>query len=158
MWGRDIPDWSTATNPVSTNSTDPGTTPLMFYTGGSQPVDIKNTDGTQIKKPDVQEMEVTVNNNLERIWILGQALVKFMPFKERRITGRLVVYWNQKDYYPLLLNDTFQDIVWRFHSNGTTLTLEDAKFRTLSAFTIQPLNVIQETYEFAALTANLSAI
>src|SRR3989441_9483896 len=76
-----------SSSPIGSGSfaTDPATNPWTFYDGGANPVTIGAVN------PDVREFSVTFERNLERLHVLGQSQQKFLPPKQRRITGSFTI-------------------------------------------------------------------
>ncbi len=142
----------TTSNPIGAGSfaTDPALNPWAFYDGGTNPVTISAVN------PDVREISVTFERNLERLHVLGQSQQKFMPPKHRRISGTFTILWEDTSQYTNLANDTGVTITWVLKSATSTLTLSNCKIHRLEDFPFQPTEVVVEKYAFTALTASLS--
>ncbi len=149
--GKAIPVPSTS-NPIGsgTFATDPATNPWAFYDGGTNPVTIGAAN------PDVREISVTFERNLERLHVLGQNQQKFMPPKHRRMSGTFTILWEDTSQYSNLANDTGVTISWVLKSGTSTLTLSNCKIHRLEDFPFQPTDVVIEKYAFTALTGSLS--
>ncbi len=141
-----------ATNPIGTGSfaTDPATNPWTFYDGGTNPVTIGAVN------PDVREISVTFERNLERLHVLGQSQQKFLPPKHRRITGNFTILWEDTNQYTNLTSDTGVTITWVLKTATSTLTLTGCKIHRLEDFPFQPTEIVVEKYAFTALTASLT--
>jgi len=142
----------TSSSPIGTGSfaTDPATNPWAFYDGGTNPVTIGAAN------PDVREISVTFERNVERLHVLGDSKHKFLPPKHRRITGTFTILWEDTTQYSNLANDTGVTISWVLKSATSTLTLSNCKIHRLEDFPFQPTEVVVEKYAFTALTASLS--
>ncbi len=151
LQGKAVPVPST-TSPIGTGSfaTDPGTNPWTFYDGGTNPVTIGGVN------PDVREISVTFERNLERLHVVGQSQQKFLPPKHRRITGNFTILWEDTTQYTNLTSDTGVTISWVLKSATSTLTLTGCKITRLEDFTFQPTEIVVEKYGFTALTASLA--
>ncbi len=149
--GKAIPVPS-ATNPIGTGSfaTDPATNPWSFYDGGTNPITIGAVN------PDVREISVTFERNLERLHVLGQSQQKFLPPKHRRITGNFTILWEDTNQYTNLTSDTGVTISWILKSATSTLSLSNCKIHRLEDFPFQPTEIVVEKYGFTALTASLT--
>ncbi len=149
--GKAIPVPST-TSPIGTGTfaTDPATNPWTFYDGGTNPVTIGAVS------PDVREITVTFERNLERLHVLGQSQQKFLPPKHRRITGNFTILWEDTNQYTNLTSDTGVAISWILKSATSTLTLSNCKIHRLEDFPFQPTEIVVEKYGFTALTASLT--
>src|SRR3990172_3018522 len=88
----------TTSNPIGSGSfaTDSAFTPWAFYDGGTNPVMIGGVN------PDVREISVTFERNLERLHVLGASQQKFMPPKHRRISGTFTILWEDTTQYSNL--------------------------------------------------------
>ena len=131
-------------------ATDPATAPFMFYDGGANPV----TFGT--RTPDVREMEVTFNRNLERVHVLGLSKQKFLPPRFRSIEGRFTILWEDLNQYTDLTGDTAQTLTWVLKTATSTLTLTGCKYRKLDSLVLQPEALALERYSFTALSASIT--
>ncbi len=142
----------TTSNPIGAGSfaTDPALNPWAFYDGGTNPVTIGAVN------PDVREISVTFERNLERLHVLGQSQQKFLPPKHRRISGTFTILWEDTSQYTNLANDTGVTITWVLKSATSTLTLSNCKIHRLEDFPFQPTEVVVEKYAFTALTASLT--
>lgn len=149
--GKALPIPFTA-SPIGAGSfaTDPATNPFTFYDGGTNPVTVGAAN------PDVREISVTFERNLERLHVLGASQQKFMPPKHRRITGTFTILWEDKDQYTNLVNDTGVTISWVLKSAVSTLTLTSCKIHRLEDFSFQPTEIVMEKFAFTALTASLT--
>ncbi len=141
-----------ATNPIGTGSfaTDPATNPWTFYDGGTNPVTVGAVN------PDVREISVTFERNLERLHVLGQSQQKFLLPKHRRITGNFTILWEDTNQYTNLTSDTGVTISWVLKTATSTLTLTGCKIHRLEDFPFQPTEIVVEKYAFTALTASLT--
>ena len=141
-----------ASNPIGTGSfaTDPALNPWAFYDGGTNPVTVGAAN------PDVREISVTFERNLEELSVLGQSQHKFLPPKHRRITGTFTILWEDTSQYTNLANDTGVTISWVLKSATSTLTLSNCKIHRLEDFPFQPTEIVVEKYAFTALTASLT--
>ncbi len=141
-----------ASNPIGTGSfaTDPATNPWAFYDGGTNPVTIGAVN------PDVREISVTFERNVERLHVLGQSQQKFLPPKHRRINGTFTILWEDTTQYSNLANNTGVTISWVLKTATSTLTLSSCKIHRLEEFPFQPTEIVVEKYAFSALTASLS--
>src|SRR5256712_214709 len=146
-----IPAPST-TNPIGTGTfaTDPATNPWTFYDGGTNPITIGAVN------PDVREFSVTFERNLERLHVLGQSQQKFLPPKQRRITGNFTIVWEDVNQYTNLTADTGVTITWVLKTATSTLTLSGCKIHKLDDFKFSPTEIVYEKYGFSALTASIT--
>ncbi len=151
LQGKAIPVPST-TSPVGsgTFATDPATNPWTFYDGGTNPVTIGAVN------PDVREFSVTFERNVERLFVVGQSQLKFLPPKQRRISGSFTILWEDTNQYTNLTSDTGVTITWVLKSAASTLTMTGCKIHRLEDFPFQPTEIIVEKYAFTALTASLT--
>lgn len=142
----------TTSNPIGAGSfaTDPALNPWAFYDGGTNPVAIGAAN------PDVREISVTFERNLERLHVLGQSQQKFLPPKHRRISGTFTILWEDTSQYTNLVNDTGVTITWVLKSATSTLTLSNCKIHRLEDFPFQPTEIVVEKFAFTALTASLT--
>lgn len=149
--GKALPVPSTS-SPIGSGSfaTDPATNPWTFYDGGTNPVTVATAS------PDVREISVTFERNLEELAVLGQSQHKFLPPKHRRINGTFTILWEDTTQYSNLANDTGVTITWVLKSATSTLTLSNCKIHRLEDFPFQPTEIVLEKYQFSALTASLS--
>ncbi len=141
-----------SSSPIGSGSfaTDPATNPWTFYDGGANPVTIGAIN------PDVREFSVTFERNLERLHVLGQSQQKFLPAKQRRITGSFTIVWEDVNQYTNLTSDTGVAIIWVLKSATSTLTLSGCKVHKLDDFKFSPTEVIYEKYGFTALAASIT--
>src|SRR3972149_2704114 len=141
-----------ASSPIGSGSfaADPATNPWAFYDGGTNPVTVGAAN------PDVREISVTFERNLERLHVLGQSQQKFLPPKHRRISGTFTILWEDTSQYTNLANDTGVTITWVLKSGTSPLTLSNCKIHRLEDFPFQPTEVVVEKYAFTALTASLT--
>ena len=141
-----------SSNPIGSGSfaIDPATNPWTFYDGGTNPVTIGAAN------PDVREFSVTFERNLERLHVLGQSQQKFLPPKQRRITGSFTIVWEDVNQYTNLTSDTGVTIMWVLKSATSTLTLSGCKVHKLDDFKFSPTEVIYEKYGFTALAASMT--
>ena len=148
---KSIPVPSTST-PIGSGSyaSDPGTTPWAFYDGGANPVTIGGAN------PDVREIQVSFARNIEKLHVLGQSQVKFLPPKQRRITGTFTIVWEDENQYTNLTSATSNTITWVLKSATSTLTLSGCELTKLDSWKFDPTEVVYEKYAFTALTASLS--
>jgi hypothetical protein len=151
LQAKAIPIPST-TNPIGTGAfaTDPATNPWTFYDGGANPVTIGAVN------PDVREFSATFERNLERLHVLGQSQQKFLPPKQRRITGSFTIVWEDINQYTNLTSDTGVTITWVLKTATSTLTLTGCKIHKLDDFKFSPTEVVYEKYGFNALTASIT--
>jgi hypothetical protein len=151
LQGKAIPVAST-TSPVGTGTfaTDPATNPWTFYDGGTNPVTIGAVN------PDVREFSCTFQRNLDRLHVLGQSQQKFLPPKQRRITGTFTILWEDVNQYTNLTSDTGVTISWVLKTATSTLTLTGCKIHKLDDFPFQPTEIVVEKYSFTALAASLT--
>jgi len=151
LFAKSIPVPSSA-SPLGSGSaaTDPGTNPWMFYDGGTNPVTIGAVN------PDVREISVSVNRNLERVYVLGSSQQKFQPPKQRRISGSFTIVWEDTNQYTNLTSDTGVTIAWVLKSATSTLTLNNCKITREDSFKFTPTEIVYEKYSFSALTGSLS--
>jgi hypothetical protein len=151
LQAKAIPIPST-TNPIGTGAfaTDPATNPWTFYDGGANPVTIGAVN------PDVREFSATFERNLERLHMLGQSQQKFLPPKQRRITGSFTIVWEDINQYTNLTSDTGVTITWVLKTATSTLTLTGCKIHKLDDFKFSPTEVVYEKYGFSALTASIT--
>jgi hypothetical protein len=138
-----------SSSPIGSGSfaTDPATNPWAFYDGGANPVTVGAIN------PDVREFSVTFERNLERLHVLGQSQQKFLPAKQRRITGSFTIVWEDVNQYTNLTSDTGVTITWVLKTAASTLTLSGCKVHKLDDFKFSPTEVAYEKYGFSALTA-----
>ncbi len=141
-----------SSSPIGSGSfaTDPATNPWAFYDGGANPVTIGAVN------PDVREFSVTFERNLERLHVLGQSQQKFLPPKQRRITGSFMVVWEDVNQYTNLTSDTGVTITWVLKTATSTLTLSGCKVHKLDDFKFSPTEVVYEKYGFSALAASMT--
>ncbi len=141
-----------SSSPIGSGSfaTDPATNPWTFYDGGANPVTIGAVN------PDVREFSVTFERNLERLHVLGQSQQKFLPPKQRRITGSFMIVWEDVNQYTNLTSDTGVTITWVLKTATSTLTLSGCKVHKLDDFKFSPTEVVYEKYGFSALTASMT--
>jgi len=141
-----------SSSPIGSGSfaTDPATNPWAFYDGGANPVTIGAVN------PDAREFSVTFERNLERLHVLGQSQQKFLPPKQRRITGSFMVVWEDVNQYTNLTSDTGVTITWVLKTATSTLTLSGCKVHKLDDFKFSPTEVVYEKYGFSALTASMT--
>jgi hypothetical protein len=141
-----------SSSPIGSGSlaTDPATNPWTFYDGGANPVTIGAVN------PDVREFSVTFERNLERLHVLGQSQQKFLPPKQRRITGSFTIVWEDVNQYANLTSDTGVTITWVLKTATSTLTLSGCKVHKLDDFKFSPTEVVYEKFGFSALTASLT--
>ena len=139
-------------SPIGSGSfaTDPASNPWTFYDGGANPVTIGAVN------PDVREFSVTFERNLERLHVLGQSQQKFLPPKQRRITGSFTIVWEDVNQYTNLTSDTGVTITWVLKTATSTLTLSGCKLHKLDDFKFSPTEVVYEKYGFSALTASMT--
>src|SRR6266568_10865 len=139
-------------NPIGSGSfaTDPATNPWAFYDGGANPVTIGAVN------PDTREISVTFERSLERLHVLGQSQQKFLPPKQRRITGSFTIVWEDINQYTNLTADTGVAIAWVLKTATSTLTLTGCKIHKLDDFKFSPTEVVYEKYGFTALTASIT--
>jgi hypothetical protein len=142
----------TTTNPIGTGAfaADPATNPWTFYDGGTNPVTVGAVN------PDVREFSVTIERNLERLHVLGQSQQKFLPPKQRRITGSFTIVWEDVNQYTNLTSDTGVTITWVLKSAVSTITLTGCKIHKLDGFKFSPTDIVFERYGFSALAASIS--
>lgn len=152
IWCKQIPDYMTEAAGGVSDATDPGTDPIMFSSGGSGPVSI----GTDT--PDVHEVAVTVDNNLERVHVLGAAEVKHLPYQARRISATLTLLLREGVYYGYAVGDTFKTVTWTLQSGSPakTLTLGNAKLTRLESMALKPTELVVERWRLEAKTASLT--
>jgi hypothetical protein len=131
-------------------ATDPATNPWTFYDGGTNPVTIGAVN------PDVREFSVTFERNLERLHVLGQSQQKFLPPKQRRITGTFTIVWEDVNQYTNLTSDTGVTITWVLKTAVSTLTLLGCKIHKLDGFKFSPTEVVYEKYGFSALAGSIT--
>jgi len=148
---QSIPIPST-TNPIGSGSfaTDPATAPWSFYDGGANPVSVGAVN------PDVREFQVTFARNLDKLHVLGQSTMKFLPPKQRRITGTFTIVWEDVNQYTNLVNATSNTITWVLKSAVSTLTLNGVELIKLDSQKFDPQEIVYEKYTFSALSASLS--
>ncbi len=141
-----------SSSPIGSGSfaTDPATNPWTFYDGGANPVTIGAVN------PDVREFSVTFERNLERLHVLGQSQQKFLPPKQRRITGSFMIVWEDVNQYTNLTSDTGVTITWVLKTAVSTLTLNNCKIHKLDDFKFSPTEVVYEKYGFSALAASMT--
>jgi len=141
-----------SSSPIGSGSfaTDPATNPWTFYDGGANPVTIGAAN------PDVREFSVTFERNLERLHVLGQSQQKFLPPKQRRITGNFTIVWEDVNQYTNLTSDTGVTITWVLKTAVSTVTLNNCKIHKLDDFKFSPTEVVYEKYGFSALTASIT--
>ncbi len=141
-----------STSPVGsgTFATDPASNPWTFYDGGTNPVTIGAVN------PDVREFSVTFERNVERLFVVGQSQLKFLPPKHRRISGSFTILWEDTNQYTNLTSDTGVTITWVLKSATSTLTLTGCKIHRLEDFSFTPTEIVVEKYAFTALTASLT--
>jgi len=141
-----------SSSPIGLGSfaTDPATNPWTFYDGGANPITIGAVN------PDVREFSVTFERNLERLHVLGQSQQKFLPPKQRRITGSFTIVWEDVSQYTNLTSDTGVTITWVLKTATSTLTLSGCKLHKLDDFKFSPTEVVYEKYGFSALTASMT--
>lgn len=151
LQGKAVPVPFTS-SPIGAGSfaTDPAANPWAFYDGGSNPVTIGGVN------PDVRDISVTFQRNLERLHVLGTSQQKFLPPKQRRISGQFTILWEDVNQYTNLTSDTGVTISWVLKSATSTLTLSNCKIHKLDEFTFSPTEIVVEKYSFSALTASLS--
>ncbi len=151
LQGKAIPVPFTS-SPIGSGSfaTDPATNPWTFYDGGTNPVTIGAVN------PDVRDFSVSFERNLERLHVVGQSQQKFLPPKQRRISGTFTILWEDTNQYTNLTSDTGVTIAWVLKSATSTLTLTGCKIHKLDDFAFQPTEIVVEKYSFTALTASLS--
>ncbi len=148
---QSIPIPST-TNPIGTGSfaTDPATVPWSFYDGGANPVTIGAVS------PDVREIQVNFARNLEKLHVLGLSTMKFLPPKQRRVSGTFTIVWEDINQYTSLVNATNNTITWVLKSGVSTLTLTGVELTKLDSQKFDPQEIVYEKYGFTALTDSLS--
>ncbi len=141
-----------SSSPIGSGSfaTDPATNPWTFYDGGANPVTIGAVN------PDVREFSVTFERNLERLHVLGQSQQKFLPPKQRRITGSFMIVWEDVNQYTNLTSDTGVTVTWVLKTGVSTLTLNNCKIHKLDDFKFSPTEVVYEKYGFSALAASMT--
>ncbi len=141
-----------SSSPIGSGSfaTDPATNPWTFYDGGANPVTFGAVN------PDVREFSVTFERNLERLHVLGQSQQKFLPPKQRRITGSFMIVWEDVNQYTNLTSDTGVTITWVLKTAVSTLTLNNCKIHKLDDFKFSPTEVVYEKYGFSALAASMT--
>ncbi len=141
-----------ASSPIGSGSfaTDPATNPWTFYDGGSNPVTIGAVN------PDVRDFSVTFERNLEKLHVLGQSKQKFLPPKQRRVTGQFTIVWEDVNQYTNLTSDIALTISWVLKTATSTLTLNGCKIHKLDDFKFSPTEVVYEKYAFSALTASIT--
>src|SRR5713226_6298666 len=141
-----------SSSPIGSGSfaTDPATNPWTFYDGGANPVTIGAVN------PDVREFSVTFERNLERLHVLGQSQQKFLPPKQRRITGSFTIVWEDVNQYTNLTSDTGVTITWVLKTTVSTLTLNNCKIHKLDDFKFSPTEIVYEKYGFSALSASIT--
>jgi len=151
LQGKAIPVPFTS-SPIGSGSfaTDPATNPWAFYDGGTNPVTIGAVN------PDVKDFTVTFERNLERLHVVGQSQQKFIPPKQRRISGQFTILWEDTNQYTNLTSDTGVAITWVLKSATSTLTLTGCKIHKLDDFSFTPTDIVVEKYSFVALTASLT--
>jgi hypothetical protein len=128
-------------------ATDPGTSPFIFTSGG---LDAIQVGGVTVP---TTEISVTVDRNLEPVYVIGSGLAEWLPAKQRSITGSMTLVWNNTNRYQDLQDYTDRTIVWKLKDGGTTLTLTGCKFHRMDSFTVKPNEVVMEKWSFTALTA-----
>ncbi len=151
IWAKQNPDPS-ATSPVGTGSfaTDPASAPWTFYDGGANPVTIGALT------PDVKEINVTFDRNLERVPILGDSKQKFLVSKHRRISGTLTILWQAITAYNKMTTDNENTITWVLKTAVSTLTLTGCKLTRLEQHRFEPTELVLERYSFTAKTASIT--
>jgi hypothetical protein len=128
----------------------PATSPFIFSSGGVNPVQVGGATAP------ATEISVTVNRNLEPIYVLGSGLAEWLPAKHRQITGTMTLVWNNTNRYSDFQAYTERDIVWTISSApSVVLTLTKCKFHRLDSFTVKPTEVIMERWSFTGLTATI---
>ncbi|MEM2906165.1 MAG: phage tail tube protein [Candidatus Bathyarchaeia archaeon] len=152
VWCKQIPDYMTEPAGSLDDATDPGTEPLMFSSGGANPVTIGSDT------PDVREVAVTVENNLERVHVLGATEVKYLPYQARRVSATLTLLLREGVYYGYAVGDTFKTVTWTLQSGSPakTLTLGNAKLTRLESMAFKPTELVVERWRLEAKTANLT--
>jgi len=142
-----------AASSTATHSSDPGTEPLTWSSGGDNPFTL---GGSNVK---VQAFTVTIRNNLRPVYAGGaREYVALVP-GERRIQGTITILWESTDYWDILVNDQYKDIVWTLKSGTPSyaLTIADAKLSRINRFPWTPGgDVIAESYDFFAKTCSLT--
>ncbi|HZY93796.1 MAG TPA: phage tail tube protein [Candidatus Bathyarchaeia archaeon] len=151
LTAKSIPVPSTST-PIGSGSyaTDPAVTPWSFYDGGVNPVTIGAAN------PDVREIQVTFERNVEKLHVLGQSQQKFMPPKQRRINGTFTIIWEDTGQYTNLTNATSNTISWVLKSATSTLTLSGCYITRLESWKFDPTEVVYEKYAFTAKTVTIT--
>ncbi len=152
LLARQIPTPGTS-DPAGTGSwaSDPGTSPFIFTSGGVNPITV---GGTAVP---TTEITVTVDRNLEPIYVIGSGLAEWLPPKHRSITGSMTLVWNNTNRYTDFQNYTDRTIVWTLaQSPSTVLTLTNCKFHRLDSFTIRPTEVVMERWSFTGLSATIA--
>ncbi len=141
-----------SSSPIGSGSfaTDPATNPWTFYDGGANPVTIGAVN------TDVREFSVTFERNLERLHVLGQSQQKFLPPKQRRITGSFMIVWEDVNQYTNLTSDAGVTVTWVLKTAVSTLTLNNCKIHKLDDFKFSPTEVVYEKYGFSALAASMT--
>lgn len=143
----------TSSSPIGagTWASDPGTAPIAFWSGGAAPVSIGSSSVSPI------EMSVTVERNVEDIFVLGSTLAATLPPKHRDITASMSLLWLNEDRKTDMKNFTDRTVVWTLSTGVAVLTLTNCKFHRLSSFTIKPSEVVIERWEITPLSVALAS-
>lgn len=152
IWAKQIPDYMTEPAGSLADASDPGADPLMFSSGGASPVSIG------ADTPDVREISVTVENNLERVHVLGATEIKYLPYQARRISATLTLLLREGVYYSYAVGDSFKIVTWTLQSGSPakTLTLGNAKLTRLESMALKPTELVVERWRLEAKTASLT--
>jgi len=105
--------------------------------------------------PDIREIAVTVDNNLERVHVLGGSDIKYLPYQARKISAVLTVFLREGVYYGYAVGDTFKTVTWTI-ATGKTLTLTNAKLTRLESFPFKAADLVIERWHLEAKTAALT--
>lgn len=130
-------------------TSDPGTAPWTFSTGGSSPVRV---DGLTVP---CTEIETTINRNLERIWTLESTKIQYLPPKHREITGSLTLVWVTSGNYVDLTAFNSKTGMWVL-GGSSSINYGNMYFNKLDSMTLKPDNVVYEKYSFTANTVSVA--
>jgi hypothetical protein len=141
----------TSTDPIGsgTHASDPGSNPFIFTDPGASGITIGGT------AYDIQSLTASFNRNLQKLRMLGQGTLKYLPAGVRDITFDITIMLEATANYSALLADSSQTIVAPLKNGTSALTLTNAFFKKQSK-SIKVADVIYEHYTGVAETATLS--
>ena len=125
---------------------DPGTSPWIFTSGGAGPVEV-------VSAVPCVEISVTVERNLESLFVMGDSKLAYLPPKQREVTASLTLVWLSQARYTDLQNFEDRTLTWTLsEAPASAITLSNCKFHRLSSFTMRPTDTVLERYDVTALS------